>query len=136
VIVHIGNFLDPVFLHAVGDRFDDVLADDVVRNLVDDDLLPSRLGGFLDVHLGAEGHLSAAGAVAVEDSIPPADHASRRKIRALDAQAHNLAFAVDFIGHQLGERDVFLVDDAHDRIADFVDVVRNEIARHPDGDAG
>ena len=83
VVVDVGDVLDAVVLHGVGDGGDDRLADDAVGDLIDDDLrapVLERLG----VHLGLKGQAAAAGLVAVDDAVEAADDPAGGEVGAGD----------------------------------------------------
>src|SRR5688572_12863771 len=122
LVVDRADVVDQPLLHGLGDAFDDVLANDPVRDLVDDDALPP-IAALFDAHLRAEHDASAAGAVALDDAVLAADRAARREVRAGDDL------------EQLVEVRFRLVDHADDRVADFAQVVRQQVARHAHRDA-
>ena len=88
---------------------------------MDDDLRSACL--LVDVGAGAEGDLAAAGAVAVEDALPAADDAAGGEVGAGDDL------------DQLVERDVGVVDETDEAVADLAQVVRRDFGGHADGDA-
>ena len=90
--------------------------------MIDDRVL--ALLALLDVRLRAHPDAAAAGLVGVADPGEAEDHAARREVRAL----HVL--------HQAGGIEVRVVDEGdrgRDRLAQ---VVRRDVRRHADGDAG
>src|SRR5205807_590465 len=72
--------LDALVLDEFADFLGQSVAGLLVGHLLDDDL--NRLVFLVDPGAGAERHLAAAGAVAVDDALPAADDAARRKIGA------------------------------------------------------
>jgi hypothetical protein len=123
-VVDPADVVDDALLHRLGRRFDDRLADDAVGDLVDDDGGAAALLLFLDVHFGAQADSAAAGRVAFDDPVLPADHAAGREVRAGDDL------------HQLGDAGFGVVDHLDDRVADLAQVVRQQVARHAHRDAG
>ena len=115
--------LENFLVHQLGDALDQRRAIHVVRNFGDDDLFAIALE-FLDAGFAAHFHAAAAGLEILPNAAHAADGAAGRKIRAL----HVL--------HQLVERDVGIVDLRADAIDDFAEIVRRNVGRHADGDAG
>ena len=67
---------------------------------------------------------AAAGSIGRADAAAPHDDAARREVRALD------------VGHEVGERRVGVVEHADARADHLAQVVRRDVRRHADGDAG
>ncbi len=82
LVAHRGDVGDDFFVHQLGDAFNERRAIHVVRNLGDDDLLFAALD-FFDADFAAHFHAAAAGRKILFDALDAADHATRRKIRAL-----------------------------------------------------
>ena len=85
-------------------------------------LRPVLLG--LDVRARAEDDAAAAGEVGAADSLPSADQPAGREVGAFDDL------------QQLDGRDVGPVNQLDDGGADLGDVLRRDVRRHADGDAG
>ena len=112
-----------LFVHQRRDAFDQRGAIHVVGNFGDDDLLATAFE-LLDAGLAAHLHAAAAGLEILFDARHAADGAAGRKIRPF----HVL--------HQLVEGDVRIVDLRADAVDHFAEIVRRNIRRHADGDAG
>ena len=96
---------------------------DVVRNFRDDQLLAAALQLF-NAGLAANLDAPPTGLKILFDSLHAADHAAGRKIRTFNKL------------HQLQDRNVRVVDLGADAVNDFTEVVRWNVRRHADGDAG
>src|SRR5581483_3787336 len=93
------------------------------RNFRDDDLLHAALD-FLGVGLAADADDALAGAQVAVDAFAAGDDAAGGKIGAL----HDL--------HDFIDGDGGFVDDGAGRGDEFVEIVRRDVGRHADGDAG
>jgi hypothetical protein len=123
LVAQVGNALQLLRDHEVGDFLADALGAHLIGKLRDDDLVAA--GGFLLLDLGASAHDDAAPAllIALLDPVPPVDDPARREVRALDEPTevlHRRARAV----HQV-----------LDRLDHLAEVVRRDVGGHPDGDA-
>ena len=74
--------------------------------------------------LGAHAHAAATGLVGVTDALPAEDRPAGREVRALD------------VGHQPVDRDLRVVDEGDGRADHLAQVVRRDVRRHADRDAG
>ena len=122
-VAHAGDAGEGLLVDEFGDAFLEHGAVDAVGHLADDD---ERFAAFvfLDFHLAAQAHRAAAGAEVILDAADAADFAGDREIRPLD------------VLHQLGQRDLRVVDLGADPVDHLAEVVRGEVGGHADGDAG
>ena len=120
----VADALDHLVLHEVGHVLDHLGLVDGVGDLGDDDALAAVL---LDLYfcLAADAELAAPELVHRGDSVVAADLRASREVRPLD-ELHEV---VD--GASLAVLDVVV-----DAVAEFVQVVRRDVRRHADGDAG
>ena len=126
VILEVGDLREHLVVDEIGDLRDHAgLAAllHAVRQLGDDDraLAAAQL---LDVRPCAHHDAAAAGAVRVADARPSDDDRAGREVGALD------------VLHQVLDIRVGLVDQRDDRADHLGEVVRRDVRRHPDGDAG
>ncbi len=114
VVDEVGDLLDhagvAALLHAVGQLGDD-----------DRGLAAAQL---LDVGPRAHDDPAAAGAVGLADALPAQDDRSGREVGPLD------------VPRQTVDVDVRLVDERDDGVDDLAEVVRRDVRRHADRDAG
>ncbi len=125
LVAQVGDALEFLVADEVGDlRHQAAVAEllDRERELGDDDRLlapPQRL----DVGAGADLDAAAAGLVGVADPLAAHDPAAG-EVGTFD------------VLHQPGHVDRRVVDVGGDRAGDLAQVVRRDVGRHPDGDAG
>ncbi len=126
LVAQVGDLGDLLLLHELGDLADDAALAALlhrVRQLGDDDRLLAvreRLG----VGAGAHADPAAAGLVGLADARQAEDDAAGREVRALD------------VLHQAGGVDVRVVDEGDGGGDHLAQVVRRDVRRHADGDAG
>jgi hypothetical protein len=125
VVAH-RNLGDDLALDELGDLLDDpaftALAD-AVRKLRDDDRRPTA-AELLDVGAPADDDPAPARAVRVADPRAADDDTAGREVWALDQLAEPL------------DVDGGVVDHGDDPVNHLADVMRRDVRRHPDGDAG
>src|SRR5436190_4633953 len=117
------NVCQHFFVYQGCNAFDEGCAIDVVWNLSHDDL-SSAAFEHLDARFAPHLHAAAAGLEILFDSRHTADDASGWEVRPFD------------VFHQLLERDFRVVDLGTDSINDFAEIVRWNVGRHADSDAG
>src|SRR5439155_3038386 len=117
------DFCQHFFVHQRRDAFDEGGAIDVVWNFSDDNLFPAAFE-LLDPGLAAYLHAATPSLEILFDSRHAADDAAGWKVRPL----HVL--------HERVERDVWIVDLRADAVDHLAQIVRRNIGRHADGDAG
>src|SRR5207248_11109972 len=82
-VSHVGDVVDDFVIHQLCDALDQRGFVDLIRNLSDDDPLPS-LRQVLDCRLGAYGEAAAAIRIGLLDSAAAIDEAASGEIRAFD----------------------------------------------------
>ena len=122
-IAHAGYSGEGFLVHQLRDARLQYGAVHSVRHLADDDHGFSILI-FLDLDLAAEAHGASAGAEIILDTAFSTDLASDREIGAFD------------VLHQAGEVDFRIVNHRANTVDHLAEVVRGEVCRHADGDAG
>ena len=122
-VAHAGDAGEDLFVDELRDTFLQNGAVHAVWHAADDDV-GAASGIFLDLHFTAHPHRATAGAEVFFDATDAADLAGHRKVGAL----HVL--------HQLGQRDLGVVDLRADRLDHFAEVVRREIGGHAHRDTG
>ena len=118
-----GDAVDVLLAHQLGDALEQARLVHLVRQLGDDDGL-AALVVFLDVGARAHDRRPRPVAIGGGDLLRAVDDAGGREIRA----RHVL--------HQLGERDVRIVDQRDAGVDDLAQVVRRDVRGHADRDAG
>ena len=83
-VAQIGNALDRLLAHQVGDPLDQVLLVDLIRDLGDDDRDPVALLARLDRRLGPHLNGAAAGRIGLHGPVAPEDEAAGGEIRTRD----------------------------------------------------
>ena len=124
LVADVGDAGDDLVLHEVGHVLDHLGLVDSVRDLGDDDALAAVLL-HLDLGLAADAELSAPELVHRGDSVVAADLRAGREVGPLD-ELHEV---VD--GARLAVPDVVV-----ESVAELAEVVRRDVRRHADGDAG
>ena len=123
LVVDVGDAVDALVFHHLGDLLDHLLLVDHVGDLGHDDGL-AALVVHLDLRAGTDHDAAAAGLIGVLDALAAHDDAAGREVGTLD------------VLHELVGRDVGVVDIGADRVAGLAEVVRGHVRRHTDGDAG
>ena len=121
LVAQSGDALDALFLDQVADGLGQAVARRLIGHLGDDDLAAVAL--LLNQGPGTQGDLAAAGAVAVDQSLPAADDAPGGKI----GPGNDL--------HQVQQRDAGIVDQGDEAVAHLAQVVRRDVGGHAHGDA-
>ena len=114
--------------HQLGDVLEQPLLVDLVGNLGDDDRDLVALLRLLGRGLGAQRDRAAAGRVGVEDAVTADDEAAGRKVGPGNGLEDGLEARLARLAAMLDEGD--------DAVDDFPHVVRRDVGRHADGDAG
>ena len=122
-VTQIRDAFDGLLLHQLRDALDHARLVDLVRHLGDDDRF-AILADLFDLGLAAHHDRAAAQRVSRMDSGAAKNDAAGREIRA----RHDL--------HQFFDGDLAIVDIGNARIDHFAEIVRRDIGRHADGDAG
>ena len=117
-----GDALDLAGLYEGGDLLDERRLVDLVGKFVDDDLHPVGPAHRLDLGLGANDDLAAAGGVGVSNAGRTHDGPAGRKIRTL------------YECHQLLDRGIGVVGQVYQSVADLGRIVGRDIGSHADGD--
>ncbi len=123
LVAQIGDALDQLLAHAFGDALDHARLVDLIRHLGDDDRL-ALLAALLEMRLAAHHDRAAAELVGGMDAHAADDAAAGREIRA----RHQL--------HQLVGGDRGVVDEGDAGVDHLAEIVRRDVGRHADGDAG
>ena len=122
LVAEVGNAVDLLLAHKLGDALDHRRLVHLVRDFRDDEGF-ALLADGLDFDLSAHDDRAAAILVSRADSIAAEDDAAGRKIRP----RHDLDQVVDGEGR--------IVDQRNGRIDDFAEIVRRNIRGHADCDA-
>ena len=122
LVPDVGNALDPLFAHEIGDLLDQHPLVDLIRYRGHDQRVPV-LADFLDIDRRAHDDRAAALVIGVENATAAEDRRPGRKVRPLDDVAQ-------LIDRNLG---IFEVGDAG--VDDLAEIVRRNVGRHPDGNA-
>ena len=123
LIVQVGDALDALLLHQIGDVLDHAGLVHHVGNFGDDDLVAAVLL-FLNFGAAPQGDLAAAGGVGSADAGAAHDDAAGGEIRALD------------VIHQAGQVDLRVVDEGDAAVHHFAQVVGRNVGGHAHGNAG
>ena len=126
LVAQVGDLGDLLVVHEVGDLLDQPAVAALLhreRQLGDDQRLLA-LRQRLDVRARLHAHAAAPGLVRVADALPAEDGPAGREVGALD------------VGHQAVDGDGRVVDVRDDRVGHLAQVVRRDVRRHADGDAG
>ena len=123
MVLNIGDTLNALVLDEVRHCLDQTRLVDHVRNLGDNDLALA-VRQVHDFGLGADLDLAAAGRISGADAAAAHDNAAGREVRALDELA-------DLVQLGLG-----VVDDIAGAVDDLGEVMRRDVGRHADRDAG
>ncbi len=122
LVAQVADARDAPLAHEVGDLLEQVRLADLERDL---GRHQAHASGAAFFDLDARAHLdeAAPGRVAVPNALHPVDDAARGEIRSLDD-----------VGERFG-RGVRVLDDVHDGVAHFAEIVRRHLGRHAHGDA-
>ena len=123
LVAEVADAVELLLADELGDAEDEGVAVNVVGDLGDDDLLHAALE-FLGVGLAAGADDALAGLEVAEDALAAGNDAAGRIVGALDD------------GAEVVDGDARVVDDGDGRVDDLVEVVRRDVGRHADGDAG
>ena len=83
-VANVGDALDGLLAHQLGDALDQPRLVDLIRNRVDDDRRAIAFLRDLDLGLRAHDHRAAAGEVRLLDAVPADDVAAGGEVRARD----------------------------------------------------
>ena len=134
LVPQIGDAFDLAVAHQIGNAFDQAALVHLIRQLGDDDAALAALG-FFDERLGlnddapAPGGIRRANGIAAFHRFVVAEHhAARGKVRPFD-ELHQIVHAdpIELVP---------AVDQIRDRFAHLAQVVRRDVGRHADGNAG
>ena len=123
-VTQIGNAFDLLGPYHLGDALKELGFIQLIGNLADDDALALIAVRDFDVAPGAKLQETAAGVIGLQNALPPVDEPRGGEIRPGKTR------------HQLGQRAIRVFQDEHQRINDFRQVVRRDVRRHADGNAG
>ena len=123
LVADVADALQPLVVHQLGDLRDQHGLVDHVRDFRHDDALTAVLHR-LDLRLRAGDDAAAAGGVGVVNALSAEDDAAGREIRTLDAL------------HQLLRGHIRVFDHLHHAVDDLAEVVRRDVRRHADRNAG
>jgi hypothetical protein len=124
LVPQLGDAVDLLPAHEVGDALEQARLVHLVRQLRDDDRLALAVpADLLDVRAGADGKPATARAIRGGDFLRAVDDAGRREIRT----RHVL--------HEAREGDVRIVQDRKTRVHDLGEIVRRNVRGHADRDA-
>ena len=137
LVAKVGNAFDGLLADQIGDFLDQRRLVDLIRDLGDDDRLPVALLALLDRDLGAHQDRAAARAVRGADARAPDDEAAGREVGALDAlhQPAQLFFLAERASRS-GPAFLLALDRPDHAVDHFAQVVRRDVGRHADRDAG
>ena len=124
LVAQVGDPLDLLLPHQLGDLLDQPRLVDLERDLRDHDRLAVAAAARLHRRAGAHLDDAAPGLVRLADAVDAVDEAGGREIGAGQHPQQAL------------ERHPGLVDEEGERIADLAEVVRRDVGRHPHRDAG
>ena len=123
LVAEVADAFELFLADELGDAQDEVGAVHVIRDFRDNDLLHAGLH-LLGVGLAADADDALAGLEVGEDAFAAGDDAAGGEVRALDEAAEVI------------HRDARVVDDSAGGGDNLVQVVRRDVGRHADGDAG
>ncbi len=123
LVAQLGNTLDLLLFHQLGDLLDQPRLVQLVRQLGDDDLLATAaLLHLLDDGAGTDVDAPATGAVGLDDPGAAVDDAGGGEVRTGD------------VLHQLIDGQVGVVHQRQAAVDHFAEVVRRDVGRHTHGD--
>ena len=123
LVADVGNALKALVAHLLGHVGDELALVDLIGKLGDDDAL-AVLAEFLKLRPGADGDLAAARGIRGADAAAAHDNALCREIRTLD------------IVHEVCQLRLRVFQNADTGVDDLGQIMRRDICRHADGDAG
>ena len=123
LVAQIGDAVDALVVHLVGDVLDELALVDLVGKLGDNDA-GAALTEFLKLRAGPDDDLAAPRQIRLTDTAAAHDDALRREVRAGD------------VLHEVGEGALGIVQHLDAGVDDFAQVVGRDVGRHADGDAG
>ena len=121
-VAQIGDALDALLLHQLGDLLDERRLVHLIGDLGEDERL-ALLAQLLDMRLGAHDHRAAPRRVGLARAGAAEDHAAGGEVRA---------------GHDLGELldgQARIVDQGHAGVDQLAEIVRRDVGGHADRDA-
>ena len=122
LVAHVGDALDALLVHELGDLLLQGALVDLVGHLGEDEAAAAGLGG-LDVGLGAHRDGAAAGVVGLSDAVGAHDDGARGEVGA----GHD--------AHELVSRGIGVVDEHAGGVDGLAEVVRRDVGGHAHGDA-
>ena len=122
VVLNVGDALDLLLAHELGDALDEAGLVDLVRDLGDLDAL-AALGVFDDLTAGADGNAATAGAVGTLDAGVAENDAAGRKVGPFDVVEQRAVF------------ELRILDQRQAGVDELGKVVGRDVGRHTHGDA-
>ena len=123
LVANRGDISQDLVVHERRDSLDERGAVHVVGNFRDDDLFAMALE-FLDARLAPHFHAATPGLDVLPDAGDAADRATGWKVRPFH------------VFHQSFDRDVGVIDLRANAVDHFTEIVRRDVRRHANGDAG
>ena len=127
LIADVGDVVDDFFVDELGDALDEVGLVDLVGDLGDDDGLASA-GDLLEAALGAHHEAAATGLVGLGDVGAAVDEAAGGEVGTLDVLEGDFEVGAGF--------GLLALEEGDGGVEGFGEVVRRDVGRHADGDAG
>ena len=125
LVLDVGDAGQLALAHLVGNRGDEVVVVDLIRQFGDDDR-GAAPGVLFDFHDAAHPDRTAAGGVGIDDALGPDDQAGGGEVRALDPFDHRREGGL-LVGVEVLQAPV-------DRLGQLAQVVRRDVGGHTDGD--
>ena len=122
-----GDVVDDVVVDELGDALDELGLVDLVGDLGDDDGLAAA-GDVFDAALGAHHEAAAAGVVGLRDVGAAEDEAAGGEVGTLDVLEDELEVGAGF--------GLVFREEGDGGVDDLGEIVRRDVGRHADGDAG
>jgi hypothetical protein len=135
LVAQIGDALNGLLAHELGDPLDQLGFVDLVRDLRHDDRLAIAFLVRLDLRLGAHQDRAAPGGVGLDGPLPADDLPGRREVRRRN-QTNQGPQLVRGGGPRRSVREVRVLDQPDAAVDHLAQVVRRDVGRHADGDAG
>ena len=122
LVAELGNAVDQLLVHHLGDALDQTGLVLLERHLGDDDRL-AILADLLDGDAAAHLDRATTCAIGLQDAVAAHDDAAGREVRPRH------------VHHQLFDCHVRVVDQRHGGVDHLAEVMRRDVGRHADGDA-
>ena len=136
LVAQVGDAVDRLFAHQLRDALEQAGLVQLIRDLVDDDLLAIAFLRRLDFRLRADLDRAAAGEERFVDAAPPDDLPAGGEVGTRDQPDQFLELLLARVGRRIGTAHQRVLDEPDHAVDHLAEVVRRDVGGHAHRDAG